>query len=110
MVHSLAADSSNYQMGFIVILSIYEMGFGAHNRTAPERRLNMSLAKDSVRTVVTTAAPALVTHWDLDPSHSIAQFGVRHMMISTVRGAFEKVSGHVALDEADLTRSTVEIS
>ncbi len=70
----------------------------------------MSLAKDSVRTSPVTAAPALVTRWDIDPSHSIAQFGVRHMMISTVRGAFEKVSGHVALDEADLTRSTVEIA
>jgi polyisoprenoid-binding protein YceI len=70
----------------------------------------MSLAKDSVQTRTATAAPALVTRWDIDPSHAIAQFGVRHMMISTVRGAFEKVSGHVTLDEADPTRSTVEIS
>jgi polyisoprenoid-binding protein YceI len=71
----------------------------------------MSLAKDPAQTVRSpvTATPALVSRWDIDPSHAIAQFGVRHMMISTVRGAFEKVSGHVALDEADLTRSTVEI-
>jgi polyisoprenoid-binding protein YceI len=71
----------------------------------------MSLAKDSVPTTipVPAAAPGLVTRWEIDPAHAIAQFGVRHMMISTVRGAFEKLSGHVDLDEADLTRSTVEI-
>src|SRR5437016_6961158 len=87
------------------------MGFGAHNWAALERSFPMSLAKDSVPETKSpsTAAPGLVTGWEIDPSHAIAQFGVRHMMISTVRGAFEKVSGHVALDEADLTRSTVEI-
>jgi polyisoprenoid-binding protein YceI len=54
-------------------------------------------------------APARTTAWQLDPAHSTAQFGVRHMMISTVRGTFEKVSGTVTLDEADLTRSVVDI-
>ena len=85
------------------------MGFRAHNEGELERRPHMSLAKDSIPTV-TVPAPALVTRWDVDPSHAIAQFGVRHMMISTVRGAFEKLSGHVTLDETDLTRSTVELT
>jgi polyisoprenoid-binding protein YceI len=55
-------------------------------------------------------APSQTTVWEIDPSHATAQFGVRHMMISTVRGAFEKVSGRLVLDEADPTRSTIDIS
>jgi polyisoprenoid-binding protein YceI len=68
----------------------------------------MSLAKDSLPTR-TSPAPALATRWDVDPSHVTAQFGVRHMLVSTVRGHFEKVAGHVELDEADPTRSRIEI-
>jgi polyisoprenoid-binding protein YceI len=58
-----------------------------------------------------SAAPAAarVTHYQLDPSHAAAHFGVRHMMISTVRGTFEKLSGTVALDEADPTRSIIDV-
>jgi polyisoprenoid-binding protein YceI len=45
------------------------------------------------------AAPAsLAATWQIDPSHSSAQFGVRHLMISTVRGQFGKVSGTVEFD------------
>ncbi|MGH9493462.1 MAG: YceI family protein, partial [Candidatus Sulfotelmatobacter sp.] len=31
--------------------------------------------------------------WKIDPNHSSAQFSVRHLGVSTVRGAFTKVSG-----------------
>jgi polyisoprenoid-binding protein YceI len=31
--------------------------------------------------------------WKIDPAHLAAQFSVRHLGISTVRGAFTKVSG-----------------
>jgi polyisoprenoid-binding protein YceI len=50
------------------------------------------------------------TQWQIDPAHSAAHFSVRHMMISNVRGEFSKLSGNIALDSADLTRSTVEVS
>jgi len=46
--------------------------------------------------------------WQLDPAHSAAQFAVRHMGISTVRGNFTKLSGTVQYDPADLTKSSVE--
>ena len=39
------------------------------------------------------------TAWHIDPLHSSAQFSVRHMMISTVRGHFGGVKGAVTLDE-----------
>lgn len=46
--------------------------------------------------------------WTIDPAHSSAQFSVRHMMVSTVRGEFTRLSGTVELDEKDVTRSSVE--
>jgi len=46
--------------------------------------------------------------WDIDPAHTNAQFAVRHLMISTVRGNFTKVSGAVNLDEQDPTKSIIE--
>ena len=47
--------------------------------------------------------------WTIDPAHSAVEFGVRHMMISTVRGRFAKVTGTLVLDEEDVTRSKVEV-
>ena len=54
--------------------------------------------------------PSLVraATWDLDPAHSSVQFSVRHLMVSTVRGAFGKVAGTVAVDEQDLPRSKIQ--
>ncbi len=56
------------------------------------------------------ALPSLVraATWDLDPAHTSVQFSVRHLMVSTVRGAFGKVAGTVAVDEQDLTRSKIQ--
>ncbi len=48
--------------------------------------------------------------WQLDPPHSAAQFSVRHMGISTVRGTFTKVSGTVQYDPADLAKSSVDVT
>ena len=50
---------------------------------------------------------ALAT-WTIDPVHSIAEFGVKHMMISTVKGRFGTVSGTLQLDGGDLTTASVE--
>ena len=57
----------------------------------------------------TTATTALST-WKIDPSHSAAEFKVRHMMISYVKGKFSGLSGVLKLDENDYTHSTVEVS
>jgi polyisoprenoid-binding protein YceI len=48
------------------------------------------------------------TTWNIDPTHSVAEFKVKHMMISNVKGQFAKVSGTLRLDESDLTNSSVE--
>ena len=55
-------------------------------------------------------SPARAGGWGIDPAHSAAQFSVRHMMVSTVRGQFSKVTGTLNLDEQDVTKSAVEVS
>jgi polyisoprenoid-binding protein YceI len=47
--------------------------------------------------------------WKIDPAHSEVNFSVRHMMISNVRGRFEKFSGVVDFNEADPARSSVDV-
>jgi polyisoprenoid-binding protein YceI len=47
--------------------------------------------------------------WKIDPAHSQAQFTVRHMMISNVRGRFENFTGTVAFDEQNPARSKVDV-
>lgn len=46
--------------------------------------------------------------WDIDASHSVAAFSVRHLMVTNVRGELGKVSGTINLDDKDITKSTVE--
>lgn len=53
--------------------------------------------------------PALASSWDIDTSHSAVGFSVRHMMVSNTRGKFTKFTGAVALDDKDVTKSTVNV-
>jgi polyisoprenoid-binding protein YceI len=48
--------------------------------------------------------------WQLDPAHSSAQFSARHLAVSTVRGAFTKVSGTVVYDAANPSKSSLQAS
>lgn len=61
---------------------------------------------------MSTAAPvsATSTTWQIDLVHSIAEFRVKHLMISNVRGQFTGVSGKLTFNEADLAQSHVEAS
>jgi len=60
--------------------------------------------------VLSLPAGAATSEWRIDPQHSSAQFSVRHMAISTVRGAFSKVTGTIVLDDNDVTKSTVDVT
>lgn len=52
-------------------------------------------------------ALAAAADWEIDSAHSSVQFRVRHLMISNVRGEFDKVTGRIAADEKDITKSMV---
>ena len=69
------------------------------------RRLIMSTFAVAMLVLPT---PGQTSTWEIDPAHTSAGFAVRHLMVSTVRGDFRKVSGKVNLDEQDATKSTVE--
>jgi polyisoprenoid-binding protein YceI len=46
--------------------------------------------------------------WEIDAAHSQATFAVRHMMISTVKGHFNVLSGNLHIDEQNPANSWVE--
>jgi polyisoprenoid-binding protein YceI len=75
----------------------------------------MTTLKTAAFLLSTSLSAALVggvasaSEWTIDGSHTTAGFSVRHMMLSTVRGAFEKVSGTLQLDDKDISKSKLEV-
>ena len=59
-------------------------------------------------------APALAfgqaATWNIDGSHTRTGFSVKHLVISDVKGEFAKTEGKAQIDEADLSKSTVEVT
>jgi len=56
------------------------------------------------------AAPAGAATWEADPAHSTVQFAVRHLMISTVRGAFTTFTATASGDPANPAAATIAAS
>src|SRR5512137_2016851 len=48
--------------------------------------------------------------WNIDPEHSNVGFKVKHLMVSNVKGSFEKFTGMVELNDKDVTKSKVDVS
>ena len=62
-------------------------------------------------TLLVIASSSLVfgqSDWTIDSAHSAAQFSVRHMMVSNVRGQFGKVIGTAVYDPANPAAAKVE--
>lgn len=55
-----------------------------------------------------TSQTAATTQWNLDAGHSRAEFSVRHLMISNVRGTIPVRRAIIVRDENDITKSRVE--
>src|SRR6201997_5764467 len=64
----------------------------------------------SVILAMAAAAVAQAGTWQIDPNHSAAQFSVRHLGVSTVRGAFMKVTGSAKYDPSDVTKGSTDVS
>jgi polyisoprenoid-binding protein YceI len=58
-------------------------------------------------TLAGTSLHAQTSTWSIDTAHSSANFQVRHMAVSTVRGSIGGVKGTLVYDEKDITKSTV---
>ena len=65
--------------------------------------------KRTILLALLAATPALAIELQIDPNHSQATFSVKHMMVTTVRGDFGKVTGTVDYQANDPTRSRADI-
>ncbi|HXQ78499.1 MAG TPA: YceI family protein [Gemmatimonadaceae bacterium] len=61
--------------------------------------------------MTTAATPTTTgtTTWNVDPAHSLVEFAVKHLMISTVKGRFGDVKGTITHNEAEPAQSKVHI-
>ncbi len=57
-----------------------------------------------------TASAVGISTWNIDPVHSHAQFKVKHMMISNVKGEFTAVTGVLKHDGQNIENSQIEAS
>jgi len=66
----------------------------------------------TVSTIIALLLPTLAsaTTWNIDPDHSNIGFKVRHLMVSNVKGSFEKLTGVVDINDKDVTKSKVDVS
>jgi polyisoprenoid-binding protein YceI len=74
-------------------------------------KLNQLTITTLVLALIVSLSPVLTAQtvsWRIDPLHTSAQFSVRHLMISTVRGQFGGVKGTVLYDPKHPTASSVE--
>src|SRR5207245_10000421 len=57
---------------------------------------------------MTTATQTATSTWTIDPTHSIAEFAVKHLVITTVKGRFRDLEGTLHIDEERPENSSVE--
>ena len=72
--------------------------------------MNSWISKVVVAIAFTLAAPVLAhaDTWQIDPMHTSVEFTVRHMMISNIKGTFEKTSGTVTVDGSSPTTAKID--
>jgi polyisoprenoid-binding protein YceI len=78
------------------------------SRTSLFQMATLPLAISIAALTFTASTAAQTTTWQIDPAHSSAQFSVKHLGVSTVRGAFTKVSGSAKFDPADPSKVSLE--
>lgn len=68
------------------------------------------ISKTAITILILVALPVLgnADTWQLDPAHTNVEFTVRHMMISNVKGQFQKTSGAVAVNGNDPVSAKIE--
>jgi len=82
------------------------MTLGSGFRHRPFTTLALALVLPGIMAL--RAAPAADTY-AIDPVHSSAKFEIAHLKISTVSGQFTKFQGTLTLDNADISKSSVDV-
>jgi len=68
------------------------------------------ISKTAIAIVIAVALPVLAhgDTWQIDPPHTNVQFTVRHMMISNVKGQFQKTAGTIITNGNDPASATID--
>ncbi|MDQ3950119.1 MAG: YceI family protein, partial [Gemmatimonadota bacterium] len=70
----------------------------------------MSTSATAMPTTGNAAQTGEKSTWTIDMAHSHVGFGIKHLMIATVRGRFTRVQGTVTVDESDPTSASIDIT
>ena len=69
----------------------------------------MTASSTTAQTALDTQTQAQPTTWQIDASHSLVEFSVRHMMVSTAKGRFADFAGTITFDPQNLSDSSVSV-
>lgn len=69
----------------------------------------MTAPSTTAQTALDTQTQAQPTTWQIDASHSLVEFSVRHMMVSTAKGRFADFTGDITFDPQNLAASSVNV-
>ena len=72
--------------------------------------MRRSLLSALLLVLVSPLALAQASAWTPDPAHSEVDFSILHLSLSNVHGRFGTVAGTVLLDQADLAKSSVNVT
>lgn len=72
--------------------------------------MNATKVVTSAFALTLLAGSAQAAEWTIDQAHTNVGFKVRHLMVTNVQGAFNKVEGKLAIDEKDITKSTLNVT
>jgi polyisoprenoid-binding protein YceI len=73
-------------------------------------KLSRTIVAAAVAAALSFPAAGATSQWQIDSQHASAQFAVKHLMISTVRGEFHGVTGTINWDDKDITKSTIDVT
>jgi polyisoprenoid-binding protein YceI len=66
------------------------------------------LHRKEIKNIANQGDKTMKTTYEIDPAHSSAQFTIRHLMISNVRGDFNSVKGTVVYDPENPSDTSVQ--
>jgi polyisoprenoid-binding protein YceI len=68
------------------------------------------ISKTAIAIAIAITLPVLAhaDTWQIDPAHTNVEFSVRHMMISNVKGQFQKTSGTITINGNDPTSAKID--
>src|SRR5688572_1525949 len=74
------------------------------------RRFSCAVLLAAMTGLLTASTPHRADRYVIDKAHTYVGFTVRHMMVTNVRGKFNKFDGEILLDPNDITKSSANFT